>query len=212
MELFKAFRLITIPITLLIISLTSINGQISTPCTASMISNFTPCINYITGSSSNGTSPTQSCCSSIKSLMGTGTDCACLLITASVPFQLPINRTLALSLPRACNVGGVPLQCKASASPLAAPGPALLGPTPPPTASSPLSPRASKAVAEAPAPQSGTVDDLQPTSPSVESEAPTKSPTGSGRLTPSASASTPSYVSPPSLLLIILGLVVYKSY
>ncbi|PQP98968.1 classical arabinogalactan protein 6-like [Prunus yedoensis var. nudiflora] len=100
----------------------------------------------------------------------------------------------------------------ASASPLAAPGPALLGPTPPPTASSPLSPSASKAVAEAPAPQSGTADDLQPTSPSVESEAPTKSPPGTGRLTPSASASTPSYVSPPSLLLIILGLVVYKSY
>ncbi|CAB4321985.1 unnamed protein product [Prunus armeniaca] len=211
MELFKAFRLITIPITLLMILLTSINGQISTPCTASMISNFTPCINYITGSSSNGTSPpTQSCCSSVKSLLGTGTDCACLLITASVPFQLPINRTLALSLPRACKMGGVPLQCKAAASPLAAPGPALLGPTPPRTASSPLSPRASKAVAEAPAPQSGTADDLQPTSPPVESEAPTKSTPGSGRLTPSAS--TLSYVSPPSLLLIILGLVVYKSY
>ncbi|ONH93551.1 hypothetical protein PRUPE_8G237800 [Prunus persica] len=209
MELFKAFRLITIPITLLIISLTSINGQISTPCTASMISNFTPCINYITGSSSNGTSPpTQSCCSSVKSLLGTGTDCACLLITASVPVQLPINRTLALSLPRACNMGGIPLQCKASASPLAAPGPALLGPT----ASSPLSPRASKAVAESPTPQSGTADDLQPTSPPVESEAPTQSTPGSGRLTPSPSASTLSYVSPPSLLLIILGLVVYKSY
>ncbi|BBH10280.1 Bifunctional inhibitor/lipid-transfer protein/seed storage 2S albumin superfamily protein [Prunus dulcis] len=93
-----------------------------------------------------------------------------------------------------------------SASPLAAPGPALLGPT----ASSPLSPRASKAVAEAPAPQSGTADDLQPTSPPVESEAPTQSTPGSGRLTPSPSASTLSYVSPPSLLLIILGLVKVK--
>ena len=116
MESFKDCRLSLIPITLLIISLRLVNGQISTPCTASMIGSVTPCVNYITGSTSNGGSPTAGCCSSLKSLMGTGMDCACLLITGGVPVQLPINRTLALSLPRACKMGGVPLQCKGAYS------------------------------------------------------------------------------------------------
>ncbi|KAM1475147.1 hypothetical protein ACFX2I_031082 [Malus domestica] len=210
MESFKDCRLSLIPITLLIISLRLVNGQISTPCTASMISSVTPCANYITGSTSNGGSPTPGCCSSLKSLMGTGMDCACLLITGGVPVQLPINRTLALSLPRACKMGGVPVQCKASGSPLPAPGPSLLGPTPPPTVSS--SPRASKAVASGPAPESGTSDDLQPASPSDESEAPTQSTQGIGRPQLTPSASSLSYVSPPSVLLIMLGIVVFNSY
>lgn len=95
------------------LSIISVNGQITTPCTTSTISTFTPCLNFITGSTSNGaTTPTRSCCDSLKSLTSTNMDCACLLITASVPLQLPINRTLSLSLPRACNMGGVPVQCK----------------------------------------------------------------------------------------------------
>jgi hypothetical protein len=36
----------------------------------------------------------------------------CLVVTGSVPFGVPINRTLAISLPRACNVPGVPVQCE----------------------------------------------------------------------------------------------------
>ncbi|XP_050365915.1 non-specific lipid transfer protein GPI-anchored 16-like [Argentina anserina] len=201
MEPFKAYQ----PVLLVLISLLiSVNGQISIPCTASMLSTFTPCLNYITGSTSNGSSPTGDCCGALKSLMGTGMDCACLLVTANVPVQLPINRTLALSLPKACKMGGVPLQCKASASPLPAPGPSLLGPTPSPTADSPISPRASKAVSTATAPQP------EAESPSVESEPPT---TAINRplLTPSA-ASSLSFVSVQPLLFIVLGLMVYKSY
>lgn len=109
---FQPIALIPAILVLLISLLLSVNGQISTPCTASMLSTFTPCLNYITGSSSNGSSPTGDCCRTLKSLMGTGMDCACLLVTANVPVQLPINRTLALSLPKACKMGGVPLQCK----------------------------------------------------------------------------------------------------
>ncbi|KAM5563698.1 non-specific lipid transfer protein GPI-anchored 16-like [Rosa sericea] len=199
MEPFKPFlSVLVVLISLLIL----VNGQISTPCTASKLSTLTPCLNYITGSTNNGSSPTGDCCYALKTSM----DCACLLVTANVPFQLPINRTLALSLPKACKMGSVPLQCKASATPLAAPGPSLLGPTISPTAAdSPLSPRAaSKAVATGPAPQS------EAESPSVEPEAPT---TAINRplLTPSA-ASSLSYVSPQPLLLIVLGIMVYKSY
>ncbi|XWS36323.1 hypothetical protein CRYUN_Cryun20dG0075300 [Craigia yunnanensis] len=155
MEGFKVFQLIAILST---ISAISVKGQISTACTASMISSFTPCLNFITGSTGNGSSPNQGCCDSLKSLMSSSMDCACLIITANVPFQLPINRILALSLPRACNIGGVPVQCKASGTPLPAPGPVpfLLPPTLPPTAASLLSPAASKASAEGPATQYNT--------------------------------------------------------
>ncbi|KAJ0054448.1 hypothetical protein Pint_03279 [Pistacia integerrima] len=109
-----------------------------------MISTFTPCLNFITGSTGNGGSPpTQSCCDSLQSLMSTSTDCACLVINANVPLQLPINPTLSLGLPQACNMGGVPIQCKAaSGSPLPAPGPKILGPPAlSPLAASALSPR-----------------------------------------------------------------------
>ncbi|TYI48978.1 hypothetical protein E1A91_D12G003800v1 [Gossypium mustelinum] len=203
MEGFKVLHLIAILSTL---SMVSVNGQISTACTASMISSFTPCLNFITGSSGNGSSsPTQGCCGSLKSLMSTSMDCACLIITASVPFQLPINRTLALSLPRACNMGGVPVQCKASGTPLPAPGPVpfLLPPTLAPAAASPLSPGAS----EASTPESDTPLDLAPASPP---EAPSATMNPAIRPVLQPSASTPSYVSLPLVLTLLIGTTIFK--
>ncbi|KAL3725616.1 mucin-1 [Eucalyptus grandis] len=209
----------------------SVDAQISTPCSASMISTFTPCFNFITGSSANGSSPSSSCCDSFKKLLGTSLECTCLVVTANVPIPLPVNRTLALSLPQACN-GGLPLQCKASGSPLPAPGPTLFGPPPAPAASSPhhheagsgsphlapspsLSPRASKAVIAsppAPAPESDTTADATPAYPPVESVGPSSTPGVRPILNPSSSsASTPSHLS-LSYLLIFIGVVVLKSY
>ncbi|BAU00756.1 hypothetical protein VIGAN_10237500 [Vigna angularis var. angularis] len=90
-------------------------AQVTTPCSASMINSvFNPCMNFLTNSSANGTSPTSECCNSIKSLTSTGMDCLCLIVTGNVPFRIPINRTLAISLPRACNMPRLPLQCKTS--------------------------------------------------------------------------------------------------
>ncbi|KAM7253786.1 hypothetical protein ACFE04_031468 [Oxalis oulophora] len=168
-----------------------------------MISTFGPCLSFITGSSANGSlTPTSDCCDSMKSLISSSMDCACLIITASVPVQLPINRTLAISLPKACNMAGVPVGCKSSATPLPAPGPTLLGPSPSPEADSPdyspLTPRASKAVATSPGPQSGSTDD--------EGSSPAASPTTSPRIrpvmNPSSSAATHSHITLPFTLLI----------
>ncbi|KAE8671345.1 proteasome subunit beta type-2-A-like [Hibiscus syriacus] len=209
MEGFKFLQLIAILSTLSVIS---VEGQISTACTASMISTFTPCLNFITGSSGNGSSsPTQGCCSSLKSIMSSSMDCACLIFTANIPLQLPINRTLALGLPRACNMGGVPVQCKATGTPLPAPGPVpfLLSPTLPPTAASPLSPGASKALGS----ESDTPLDLEPASPPEENEEP-EAP--SAMINPGIrpviqpSASSPSYVSPPLLLTLLIGVTIFK--
>ncbi|XP_050204094.1 non-specific lipid transfer protein GPI-anchored 16 [Mercurialis annua] len=212
METHKVLQVLSTISTLLLIS---VHAQISTPCTTSMITSFTPCINFITGSSSNGMSPTTSCCNSLKSLTSSGMDCACLLLTANVPIQLPINRTLAISLPRACKMNGVPLQCKASGTPLPAPGPVLLGPTLPPPAASPLSPRASnsnsKAVALAPAPESeSSTITLAPASPPAPVEAPTISRGIRPVLTPSASIT--STISPPAWLILFIAIIVLKCY
>ncbi|XP_055811823.1 non-specific lipid transfer protein GPI-anchored 16-like isoform X1 [Solanum dulcamara] len=109
-----------------------VNGQINTACTSSIISTFTPCFNYLTGSSGNGSSPTEDCCNSLKSSMSDSIDCVCLIVTGNVPVSIPFIRTLALSLPQACNTG-VPVQCSASGVPLPSPGPALFVPPPAPS-------------------------------------------------------------------------------
>ncbi|XP_029124530.1 non-specific lipid transfer protein GPI-anchored 2 isoform X2 [Cajanus cajan] len=142
------FQMTVILFVLIIISLNLVTAQISTPCTTSMINTITPCANFITGSTNNGLTPSASCCDSFLSLITTSVDCACLLISANVPLQLPINTALALFLPQACNVNEMPALCK---------GPAVLGPngqTLPPIAVSPLSPQASKTIAEVEAPKS----------------------------------------------------------
>ncbi|KAK1418321.1 hypothetical protein QVD17_27464 [Tagetes erecta] len=134
-----AFRCIALTlVVVLCLEVAPIYSQITTPCSASMITSFTPCLNFVTNSTSNGAStPTSDCCTSLKDLTSRGTDCLCLIVTGSVPFQIPVNRTLAISLPRACRMPGVPLQCKAPAgAPIPPPGPAALGPAPSPGGSS----------------------------------------------------------------------------
>ncbi|XP_030529484.1 non-specific lipid transfer protein GPI-anchored 16-like [Rhodamnia argentea] len=207
-----------------------VGAQISTPCSASMISSFTPCFNFITGSSAKGGSPSSDCCNSFKSLLQSSLDCTCLVVTANIPIPLPINRSLVLSLPQACN-GGLPLQCKASGSPLPAPGPVMFGPTHAPAASSPhhheavsgsphvapspsFSSRASKAVAASPptlAPESDTTSDEAPAYSPGGSVGPSRTPGVRPVLNPFSSASSPAHLSLPSLVLIFVGAVVFKS-
>ncbi|KAJ7954860.1 Non-specific lipid-transfer protein [Quillaja saponaria] len=191
-------------------------GQINTPCSPSVLStSFTPCINFLTGSSGNGTSPTADCCSSLRSLTGTGLDCLCLIVTAGVPFQVPINRNLAISLPRACKLPGVPVQCKATAAPIPAPGPASLGPSASPGFTPSPTPEASslpEPISPALSPQSETTPLLTPQTPNVDSEAPDADATTTGSrqvLTPSYAIS---YNHSPHLLLLLLGLAALNYY
>ncbi|GKU86557.1 hypothetical protein SLEP1_g1069 [Rubroshorea leprosula] len=212
-----AFRVLQLMISIIAtLTVFSVNGQITTPCTTSMITSFTPCLNFITGSTANGVgTPSQSCCSSLKSLMSSSMDCACLIITANVP--IPINPILALNLTQVCNVAGAG-QCKATGTPLPAPGPVPLfrGPALPPRVASPLrppplSPRASKdaTAAATPALKSATPLDLSPASPPAEAEAPKTSPGVRPVLTPSASDS--SSLAPATVLFILIGFMLFKS-
>ncbi|KAG7011225.1 hypothetical protein SDJN02_26128, partial [Cucurbita argyrosperma subsp. argyrosperma] len=204
MAILKALAFISVAATIL--RSCSVEGQIRSPCTASMINNFTPCFNVITGSSSNGSSQKESCCTTLSSLSGISMDCVCLLLAANVPVPLPINAALALVLPSSCNITNLPAQCK---------GPISLGPAAPsPTAAaSPLSPQVSKAVAVAPAPESSQPQpqQLTPTYSPAESQAPEAA---HRRIRPvlAPSASTPSCSRSPSLLLISIAVMVFKSH
>ncbi|PNX97403.1 non-specific lipid-transfer protein [Trifolium pratense] len=187
-------------------------AQITTPCNISMISSsISPCMGFLTNSSSNGTSPTADCCSSIKTLTSGSKDCFCLVVTGNVPFTLPINRTLAISLPRACNLPGVPLQCKTSGSPLPAPGPASLGPSLSPASAPSLSPQGSSILPSPVTPsQSPQPETTTPLSPSANPDIPSATP-GSGRsdLTPSSAGSS-SYSLLSSVVAIVFGFAVFK--
>ncbi|KAK1390556.1 non-specific lipid-transfer protein-like protein [Heracleum sosnowskyi] len=208
--LLRALPALAIAIIVLIVP---VYGQINTACSPSMLSSFSSCMSFLTNSTVNGTSPTSDCCNSLKSITSNSTDCLCLIVTGSVPFQIPINRTLAIALPRACNMPGVPLQCKASSSPLPAPGPAVLGqgPTLSPGISPAASPRAS-GVPEAESPAMTPGSDATPalTPPSDAAGAPT---TNSGiRPVVNPSAASPLFSFSPIFLLALLGATFLKYY
>ncbi|KAA0040812.1 hypothetical protein IC582_001835 [Cucumis melo] len=176
-----------------------VNGQMNMSCSASMVSSFSPCLNFVTNSSANGTSPTADCCNAIRSLASGGRDCLCLIVTGGVPFQIPINRTLAISLPRACNLPGVPIQCNAATAPASAPASIPLGPSLSPQPSPTASP-------QAPEP---TTPALTPSSPVVpEAEAPSE--TGGSRPVLTPSSAVPSNSFPDSFLLMGLAFVILK--
>ncbi|KAL6636772.1 hypothetical protein ACP70R_024344 [Stipagrostis hirtigluma subsp. patula] len=110
-----------------------LSGQeVATSCTASLVTTFTPCFNFLTGSTNGGGSPTQQCCGSLAELVRQGSDCFCLILTGNVPFSLPFSRQLAISLPKLCNSMSVPLQCRDTATQLPAPGPVPFSPPLPP--------------------------------------------------------------------------------
>ncbi|XP_019162958.1 PREDICTED: classical arabinogalactan protein 9-like isoform X1 [Ipomoea nil] len=197
------------------------NGQINTACTTTALTTFTPCFNYLTGSSRNGASPTEDCCNTLKSAMTDSIDCACLIVTGNVPVSIPFVRTLALALPQMCNAG-VPVQCKATGAPLpAAAGPAILSPpaphsrprtpSPHPPAAPPHSHRAAAAVSVVKM-EKATLKVEPPTTPPTAAAAPPlfvpkTTPAGIRPVMVPTSANSSSYLisSSPSLLLLFLA-------
>lgn len=88
------------------------NAQIvASPCTAPMLTSFTPCMNFL-GNGNGTAAPSAGCCNALKTMMGNGSACLCAIATGGVPFQIPINPNTTMSLPRACNMARIPLQCK----------------------------------------------------------------------------------------------------
>ncbi|KAL2926515.1 Lipid transfer-like protein VAS [Bienertia sinuspersici] len=202
----------------MVLVLPAIHAQIPTsPCTNSMISSFTPCVNYLTNSSGNGSSPTTECCNSLRSLMSNGTDCLCQIVTGGVPFRFPINRTMAISLPRACNQPGVPIQCKASpGAPIPAPGPAAFG-SPSPSPATSMSPTPSS-VGTAPTTETPAISPASDANPALTPPSTTEgglSPTSIGSTPGTSSSVTPSTATPslsiaPTFLLLSVAIMIMK--
>ncbi|PON94937.1 Lipid transfer protein/Par allergen [Trema orientale] len=78
--------------------------------------NLAPCLNYITGNSSN---PSSNCCSGLSGVVQSSPQCLCSALNGgAASLGITVNQTLALSLPGACKVNTPPLsQCKAASSP-----------------------------------------------------------------------------------------------
>lgn len=76
-------------------------------CTSVLIG-MAPCLNYVTGSSKT---PSSSCCSSLASVVKSQPKCLCTALDGSTLSSLgfKIDKTLALGLPRACNVKTPPV-------------------------------------------------------------------------------------------------------
>ncbi|WZY91246.1 hypothetical protein YC2023_047981 [Brassica napus] len=79
----------------------------------STLTTLSPCLGYITG---NSTTPSQTCCSQLDSVIKSSPQCICSAVNSPIPnIGLNINRTQALQLPNACNIQAPPLsQCNGS--------------------------------------------------------------------------------------------------
>ncbi|KAK8954862.1 hypothetical protein KSP39_PZI002837 [Platanthera zijinensis] len=109
----------------------SVSGQqISTACTTSLINTFTPCFDYLTGSSNGGSGPSGDCCTTFASLISSSTQCACLILTGNVPVSF--SRGSTSSRPRAGQLWALP-----SSAATSAPLPAGSVDSPPPSLSPP---------------------------------------------------------------------------
>ncbi|XP_073029995.1 non-specific lipid transfer protein GPI-anchored 20-like [Primulina eburnea] len=156
MEKLKSFTFLVLAfVATLLIIIRPVYGQSRAICTGAMIRSFGPCINFLTGGS-NASSPTPDCCSSLKNLVSNGQDCLCLIVTGGVPLQIPVNRTLAISLPRACKMSRVPVECKEKPS---GSGPDLSPASSPPSPRVPIIPQP---VIPSLAPESDLVPTLTP--------------------------------------------------
>nr|QPK41159.1 alpha-amylase inhibitor [Solanum verrucosum]QPK41161.1 alpha-amylase inhibitor [Solanum verrucosum] len=197
---------------IIVLAILPINAQIVTsPCTATMLTSFTPCLNFL--SNGNGTAtPSPGCCNALRTMMGNGSACLCVIASGGIPFQIPINPNTTMSLPRACNMARVPLQCQASTPPAAAPGPVgteapSASPTSAPTPSpSPKGTTAFNPMSPALAPQADVIPTVTPPSPSATNSGRRQNPN-----TPSAAPSV-GYGFSPLAFIAALGAIAFMLY
>nr|XP_011458582.1 PREDICTED: non-specific lipid-transfer protein-like protein At2g13820 isoform X1 [Fragaria vesca subsp. vesca] len=109
-----AFKGIEMGLALVLVTMLLGRATAQSSCTSTLTS-MSPCLNYITGNSSN---PSSSCCSQLSNVVQSSPQCLCSLLNgAGSTLGITINQTLALSLPGACNVKTPPInQCQSAAN------------------------------------------------------------------------------------------------
>ncbi|XP_057964811.1 non-specific lipid transfer protein GPI-anchored 5-like isoform X2 [Malania oleifera] len=123
-------------------------------CT-SVIMGLSPCLNYITGNSST---PSPSCCSQLTAAIQSQPQCLCSLLNGGgMSLGIPINQTLALALPGACNVQTPPIsQCNAASGPTTPAAPPVDSPIGSPVGSSNETPADTPSASDVPNPSGGS--------------------------------------------------------
>ncbi|CAK7327081.1 unnamed protein product [Dovyalis caffra] len=87
-------------------------------CTNVLIS-MSPCLNYITGNSSN---PSSQCCTQLASVVRSSPQCLCQVLNGGgSSLGINVNQTQAIALPGACNVQTPPISRCNGASPAGSP-------------------------------------------------------------------------------------------
>ncbi|KAM5563701.1 non-specific lipid transfer protein GPI-anchored 5 [Rosa sericea] len=109
-----AFKGIEMGLALILVTMLLGRATAQSSCSSTLTS-LSPCLNYITGNSSN---PSSSCCSQLSNVVQSSPQCLCSVLTgAGSTLGITINQTLALSLPGACNVKTPPInQCQSAAN------------------------------------------------------------------------------------------------
>ncbi|GAB2294826.1 hypothetical protein Dimus_029019 [Dionaea muscipula] len=94
-------------------------AQSSSSCT-NVLTSLSPCLNYITGSSST---PSSGCCTQLASVVKSQAQCLCEVLNASSSsLGININQTRALDLPSICTVQ-TPAISQCSSSQASSPNP-----------------------------------------------------------------------------------------
>ncbi|KAF8016759.1 hypothetical protein BT93_H2092 [Corymbia citriodora subsp. variegata] len=87
-------------------------------CTSVLIG-LSPCLSFVTGSSST---PSSSCCSQLASVVQSQPRCLCMVLNGGASsLGVTLNQTLALALPGACNVQTPPVSKCNAGSPQSSP-------------------------------------------------------------------------------------------
>ncbi|KAI3526729.1 hypothetical protein L1887_05991 [Cichorium endivia] len=118
-----AFKVVSVVLAMVLIVSICGGAMAQSGCTNALMG-MSPCLNFITG---NTSTPSSSCCSQLGNLVQAQPQCLCAVLNGNgISLGISINRTLALTLPGACNVQTPPIsQCNAANGPGT---PSTLGP------------------------------------------------------------------------------------
>ncbi|XP_022898179.1 non-specific lipid-transfer protein-like protein At2g13820 isoform X2 [Olea europaea var. sylvestris] len=96
-----------ISLVLVLVVMLSDDTKAQSGCTTAIVG-LSPCLNYVIGNSST---PSSSCCSQLSGVVKSQPQCLCSLLNggAASSFGITINQTLALALPKVCNVQTPPV-------------------------------------------------------------------------------------------------------
>ncbi|XP_002304072.3 non-specific lipid transfer protein GPI-anchored 31 isoform X2 [Populus trichocarpa] len=101
----------------------------SVDCTTLVLS-MADCLSFVSNDSTSK-KPEGTCCSGLKTVLGTDAECLCEAFKSSAQFGVVLNVTKALALPSACKIKAPPASnCGLTTpSPAGAPGSAAAGPS-----------------------------------------------------------------------------------